>query len=91
MKNLTTACMIVAMSVGFTSASFAESEPPTDEPPVGCLSSECEEPDEKGNNGWGNGIDGVNPGTDEGTKWQVDTKSNVPGLDLGKFSKFEGR
>jgi hypothetical protein len=52
----------------------------------------CEEPPavEKGNNGWGNGIDGTNPGSFNGNADQVSYKLNedVP----FKFEgKFEGR
>jgi hypothetical protein len=85
--NLTAACMIVAMSTVFASASFAEFEDP-EEPPIGCLSDDCEEPDPptKGNNGWGNGIDGENPGSDEGPASQVTTKQNE-----AVWEKFEGK
>ena len=89
MKNLTASWMFLAVSLGLASASFAETEVPDD--PVGCLSSGCEEPDDpKGNNGWGNGIDGDNPGTDAGPPSQVETKNNREIWD--KFDgKFEGR
>lgn len=88
-KNLTAACMIIAMATGFASASFAIE---VEEPPVGCLSSECEEP-EKGNNGWGNGIDGTNPGTNKGNVAQVSTKQNTtpPVFDADKVDRFGGR
>lgn len=89
-KNLTAACVFVAMSTMFASASFAETTEP-EEPPVGCLSSECEEPDDpKANNGWGNGADGTNPGSDAGPPAQVETKNNREVWD--KFEgKFSGR
>lgn len=84
--NLTAACVIIAMSTGFASASFAfgTEEPP----PEGCV-SECEPPaPEKGNNGWGNGYDGENPGTPKGAT--ADTKKNEVIWD--KFiGKFDGR
>lgn len=82
--KLTAACAIVAMSTVFASASFAVG---TEEPPVGCLSSECEEPDDpKGNNGWGNGKDGTNPGSNSGPPSQVETKNNRE-----IWEKFEGK
>lgn len=82
--------MIFAMTTGFASVSFAEIVVPDD--PVGCLSSECEEPDEpKGNNGWGNGIDGVNPGTDAGPPSQVETKNNREIWEKFGDGKFQGR
>lgn len=86
-KKLTAACMIFAMSTGFVGTAFAEGE---EEPPPECLSG-CEpEPTGKGNNGWGNGADGDNPGTDEGPASQVDTKENRVVWD--KFiGKFDGR
>lgn len=31
-----------------------------------CCSKECPEPTKKGNNGWGNGAEGTNPGSDKG-------------------------
>lgn len=85
-KNLTAACMIIAMVTGFASASLAETEPPPE-----CISG-CE-PQEKGDNGWGNGADGPNPGTDEGNAKNVSTKSNpnVPVFDLDKVDRFGGR
>lgn len=84
MKNLMSACVIIAMSTVFSSASFAEGGGET------CL-SECEPTeDTKGNNGWGNGIDGTNPGSDAGPPAQVETKNNREVWE--KFEgKFEGR
>ena len=88
MKNLTTACMILAMSMGFASASFAIGE----EPPT-CL-TDCEPPPPppeapKGNNGWGNGPDSTNSGSFSGGT--AVTKS-VNGLCIDKFEgKFDGR
>jgi hypothetical protein len=93
--NLTAACVIIAMSTVFASTSFALD----DEPPVECLSSECEEPDPptktKGNNGWGNGSDmvdgvvgsGTNAGSNSGAT--QDSKS-IDGQGVDKFdTKFE--
>lgn len=88
-KNLTAACMILASSTLFASAVFAITEDPP--PPPECL---CEPPtDEKGNNGWGNGIDGTNPGTNKGNAAQVSTKQNTtpPVFDADKVSRFGGR
>lgn len=51
------------------------------------LACDCEPPPpttEKGNNGWGNGIDGENAGTPKGGT--ADTKENKVGWD-----KFTGR
>jgi hypothetical protein len=79
------------MSTVFASTSFAEGLPPTEEPPIGCLSSECEPPEEpaKGNNGWGNGPDTTNAGSFSGGT--AVTKS-VNGRGVDKFDgKFEGR
>lgn len=83
-NKLTGACMIIAMTTGFASTSFADGVP------VECLSGcEPEEPT-KGNNGWGNGIDGTNPGSDAGPPAQVETKNNREVWE--KFEgKFEGR
>jgi hypothetical protein len=68
--KLTAACVIIATSTLFATASFAEFEDPED-PPVGCLTTECEEPDPptklKGNNGWGNGSDMVDDVVGSGT------------------------
>lgn len=85
MKNLTAAWMIIAMSAAFAPASFAEGD-------GGCV-KECEPPPPppeptKGNNGWGNGIDGDNPGTPKGAT--ADTKKNEVVWD--KFiGKHDGR
>ena len=46
------------VSLSFTPAAFASTEGDTCEDP--------EEPTAKGNNGWGNGLDSTNPGSDEG-------------------------
>lgn len=62
MKNLTTACMIIAMSMGFASASFAFGEDGGET----CLTECPDDPKPKGNNGWGNGGDGDNAGTTKG-------------------------
>ena len=83
-KNLTAACVIIAMSTMFASASFAIG--PGEETPCerACNSQS------KANNGWGNGIDGDNNGTDEGTAEQVGTKEND--FVSEKFDgKFQGR
>lgn len=58
------------MAMSFGSAAFA------------CGDGSCEP--EKGNNGWGNGIDGANAGTPKGGT--ADTKKNEVGSD-----KFTGR
>ncbi len=82
-KNLTAAATVLAITMSFGSAAFA------------CYENECEPPPPeeeptKGNNGWGNGIDGTNPGSDAGPVTQVETKNNVVVWD--KFvGKFEGR
>lgn len=82
-KYLTAACVIIAMSTAFASASFAEGDTGGG---GGCV-SECE-PD-KGNNGWGNGPDSTNAGSNSGGT--AETKS-VNGLGSDKFDgKFEGR
>lgn len=85
-KNLTAAGAIILMVTGFASVSFAEDgviNPPTET----CY--DCpEEPAPKGNNGWGNGIDGDNPGTPKGGT--ADTKKNE--VVWEKFDgKFDGR
>jgi len=85
-KNLTAAGAIIAMVTGFASASFAVGEviEPPDETCYDCP----EEPQPKGNNGWGNGADGDNPGTPKGGT--ADTKKNEVIWD--KFQgKFDGR
>lgn len=83
-KKLTAVCVIIAMSTMFASASFAEG---------GGGETPCERAcnsQSKANNGWGNGIDGDNNGTDEGTEEQVGTKEN--NFVSEKFvGKFEGR
>ena len=72
------------MTMGIGSATFA------------CEDGSCEPPppppeeETKGNNGWGNGIDGTNPGSFAGPASQVETKTNQNVWD--KFQgKFEGR
>jgi hypothetical protein len=42
----------------------------------------------KGNNGWGNGIDGTNPGSDKGNALQRSTKLNQTNP---RSDKFTGR
>ncbi|HLQ19716.1 MAG TPA: hypothetical protein VK146_12130 [Tabrizicola sp.] len=81
---LTTAATVLALSMSFGSASFACDEGCTDDPPVDTS---------KGDNGWGNGADGINPGTDEGNARQVSTKANPqsPVYDLDKVARFGGR
>ncbi|MBN8631418.1 MAG: hypothetical protein J0L76_11235 [Rhodobacterales bacterium] len=55
-KNLTAAATVLAMVMSFGSAAFA------------CGDNSCEPPTEtkKGNNGWGNGGDTTNAGSDKG-------------------------
>lgn len=86
-KKLTAACMIVALATGFATASFANGEGGEE----GCI-TDCG-PEPKGNNGWGNGVDGPNPGTDKGNAQQVSTKQNTspPAYDLDKVLRFGGR
>ena len=58
-KNLMSACAIIALSTMFASASFA----------VGGGEETCERAcnsQSKANNGWGNGGDPTNAGSDEG-------------------------
>lgn len=86
MKNLMAACSVFVMGVGFATSTFAEGTvtPPPDETCFDCP----EEPQPKGNNGWGNGVDGDNPGTPKGGT--ADTKRNDVVWD--KFEgKFDGR
>ena len=95
-KDLTAVFVIFAMAAGFATASQA-TECGTD-----CGSSSTTtggtddgggDPEPKGNNGWGNGEDGVNPGTDNGNARQVSTKENTdpPQYDLDKVDRFGGR
>lgn len=69
----------------------------TYEPPPECYEPpppECPDPEPKmkGNNGWGNGIDGSNPGTDKGNETQRASKNNEAGSIPDKFLfKFDGR
>jgi hypothetical protein len=94
-KDLTAAFMIFAMAAAFGTASFAED-----------CGAECTgtgtstgtddgggDPEPKGNNGWGNGVDGENPGTDNGNARQVSTKQNTDPAeyDLDKVDRFGGR
>lgn len=82
MKKLTATCTIFAMAMGFAATAFANGE----EPPPECI-SECEP--EKGNNGWGNGPDSTNAGSNSGGT--AETKS-INGLGADKFDgKFDGR
>ena len=63
-----------AMSLSAGTAGFAETEP------CNCEPDPDPEPDPvltKGNNGWGNGIDGANPGTERGGTRE--TKANRQG------------
>ena len=73
-KKLTAVATVLAMTLSFGSAAFAcDCGPP---PPPGT---------EKGNNGWGNGEDPINAGSNSGAT--KDTKSvNGPATD-----KFTGR
>lgn len=88
MKNLTAAGAIIAMVTGFASASFAEGGDVIVEPPTETCYDCPEEPQPKGNNGWGNGADGANPGTPKGGT--ADTKKNE--VIWEKFDgKFDGR
>jgi hypothetical protein len=93
-KDLTAVFMIIALAAGFATESAAE----------GTCGAECtsttgtttpgtEDPEPKGNNGWGNGEDGVNPGTDNGNARQVSTKENTdpPQYDQDKVDRFGGR
>jgi hypothetical protein len=71
--------------------------PPCEEPPPPPVCEEppppppCEPPEpERGNNGWGNGIDGTNPGSFAGPESQVSWKLNEAVPDKFLF-KFEGR
>jgi hypothetical protein len=57
MKKLTAASVIIAMSLGFATTSFAEGD-------GGCERA-CGS-QSKGNNGWGNGGDTTNAGSDAG-------------------------
>ncbi len=73
-KTLTAAATVLVMTLSFGSAAFA------------CYDGSCEPPTEpeKGNNGWGNGIDGENAGTPKGGT--AETKENKVG-----WEKFTGR
>lgn len=90
-RDLTAVFVILAMAAGFATASSAD----------GCF--ECtgtgtstgtdDGGKEKGNNGWGNGVDGINPGTSKGNAQQVSTKENTDPAeyDLDKVDRFGGR
>jgi hypothetical protein len=76
-KKLTAACTAFVLAMSCATASFAEGE--TEPPPEST----------KGNNGWGNGPDSTNAGSNSGGT--AETKS-VNGLGADKFDgKFEGR
>jgi hypothetical protein len=81
-KNMTAACAIFGLAMSFAGMSYAEGDGGGEE------ECRCEEPT-KGNNGWGNGLDGVNPGTSKGGT--ADTKENQPGIDPEKETRFGGR
>ncbi len=59
-------------------------DPCYEPPPPPCY----EPPAAKGNNGWGNGIDGANPGTPHGNEQAAGSKMNLDGFE---WSKFTGR
>lgn len=71
MKKLTAAATVLVMTMSLGTASFA------------CGDSPCEPV--KGNNGWGNGADTTNNGSDDG-KTSVTKNVNGPAND-----KFSGR
>jgi hypothetical protein len=75
-----------AMSLSAGTAVFAETEPCYCEPDP---EPEPEPEPTKGNNGWGNGIDGVNPGTEKGGTRE--TKANREGWPGSPSDKFDGR
>lgn len=74
-NKLTAAATVLVFSMSLASAAFACGDGSCDPPPP---------EDTKGNNGWGNGIDGANAGTPKGGT--ADTKKNEVGSD-----KFTGR
>ncbi len=86
-RHLTVAVTVLALAMSFGSTAFAcyegcDDDPPPPPPPP--------EETTKGNNGWGNGTDGTNPGSFAGPASQVETKTNQRVWD--KFQgKFEGR
>lgn len=87
MKTKSVGLIITAfvVSLSFAPAAFAEGVPGDDDPVD-------EEPptDPKGNNGWGNGIDGENAGSPKGGT--AASKQNVPGsLNPKHDGKFDGR
>jgi hypothetical protein len=91
-KDLTAVFMIIALAAGFATESEAVTTCGE------CTGTETttpgtEDPEPKGNNGWGNGEDGVNPGTDNGNARQVSTKENTdpPQYDQDKVDRFGGR
>lgn len=82
MKTKNVGLMLAAfvVSLSLAPAAFAEDPPPPPPP---------EEEPEKGNNGWGNGPDTTNEGSDAGGT--APTKS-VNGLGADNFDvKFDGR
>ena len=90
-KDLTAVLMIFALAAAFATASQANDclEGCSSTPP-GTTDDGGGDPEPKGNNGWGNGVDGTNPGSDAGPPSQVETKNNREVWD--KFDgKFEGR
>jgi hypothetical protein len=94
-KDLTAVFMIFAMAAGFATASQA-TECGTDCSGTGTSTGTDGgggDPETKGDNGWGNGADGVNPGTDNGNARQVSTKENTnpPQYDADKVERFGGR
>jgi hypothetical protein len=92
-KDLTAVFVIFAMAAAFATSSQAETctECSGTVTSTGTDDEGGDEP--KGNNGWGNGEDGVNPGTDKGSARQVSTKQNTdpPQYDLDKVDRFGGR
>jgi hypothetical protein len=79
-RNLTAACVIIGLSTVFASASFADGGGGGEDTCYDCP----DDPKPKGNNGWGNGIDGENPGTPKG-------KTSGTKLNQETWDKFEGR
>lgn len=90
-KDLTAAFLIFAMAAGFATASSAECTEGCEG--TGTTTSTDDDPKPKGNNGWGNGVDGINPGTSKGNAQQVSTKENTDPAeyDLDKVDRFGGR
>ena len=93
-KDLTAVLMVFALAAACATASQAECLEGCSSTPTGTTDDGGGDPPEpKGDNGWGNGADGVNPGTDNGNSRQVSTKSNptTPVYDLDKVDRFGGR